>query len=81
MQLVIKPNGAVRCLYTEKIDLNTLGRSVIRRASHVEPDENGRWIADLSPVGGPLLGPFARRSQALAAESRWLEEHRLIPAP
>ena len=34
--------------------------SRIRRASHVEPDEAGRWWADLSPVGGPRLGPFAR---------------------
>ena len=80
MQLVIKPDGAVRCLYDESIDLHALGRPVITRGSHVEPDQHGRWLADLSPVGGPRLGPFDSRSQALAAENRWLEEHWLIPA-
>lgn len=74
MQLVIQPNGGVRCVYGEVIDLNTLGRLQIRRGSHVEPDESGRWFADLSPCDGPRLGPFARRSDALDAEQRWLEE-------
>jgi hypothetical protein len=73
MQIVIKPDGAVRCLYTEEIDLNTLGRPVIARGSRVEPDRRGRWHADLSPVSGPTLGPFDHRSEALAAERRWLE--------
>jgi len=46
----------------------------IRRASYVEPDDHGQWWADLHPVGGPCLGPFPRRSAALAAELRWLED-------
>jgi hypothetical protein len=45
------------------------------RASLVEPDEEGRWWADLSPVDGPLLGPFRQRSQALDAEEEWLGHH------
>jgi hypothetical protein len=44
----------------------------IRRASFVEPDELGRWFADLSLVVGPTLGPFAKRSVALEAELIWL---------
>jgi len=72
MQLVITPDGAVRCFYAEDIYLHCLGRPVIGRASHVEPAGDGRWIADLAPVDGPILGPFARRSEALEAESRWL---------
>ena len=79
MQLVIKPDGAVRCIYGEEIDLHALGSPSVSRASHVEPAGDGRWLADLGPVDGPILGPFARRSEALAAESRWLEEHWLIP--
>ena len=38
-------------------------------------DDAGRWLADLSPVSGPLLGPFCLRSQALAAEQEWLVEN------
>jgi hypothetical protein len=73
MQLVIMPGGAVRCIYSEAIDLAALGSPAIARASHVEPDQHGRWWADLSPVSGPTLGPFDSRSEALVAESLWLE--------
>jgi len=78
MELLIDRWGAVRCVYAEAIDLSRLGDLTIRRASHVEPDERGQWWADLSPVGGPLLGPFDRRGAALAAEERWLDSHWLI---
>jgi hypothetical protein len=75
MTLVVRPGGLVTCVYDEAIDLAALGRAAITRASHVEPDALGRWSADLGPVGGPVLGPFARRSEALAAERAWLEAH------
>ena len=80
MKLVIDPSGAIRCLYAEAVDLAALGSLRVERASHVEPDAHGRWTADLSPVGGPLLGPFALRSEALAAEQQWLEQNWLIPS-
>ena len=72
MQIIISPAGEVRCVYAEAIDLHTVGAVQIRRASHVEPDGDGRWRADLSPVDGPTLGPFDRRSTALEAEAEWL---------
>jgi hypothetical protein len=72
MELFIGPTGTVRAIYDEQIDLNSLGTATITRASHVEPDDTGRWWADLSPVGGPRLGPFHRRSGALHAENDWL---------
>lgn len=75
MQLVIGPCGDIRTIYDETLSLAAFGPLVIQRASHVEPDEAGQWIADLGPVGGPRLGPFERRSDALAAEVAWLEEH------
>jgi hypothetical protein len=78
MQLVVTPGGTIRCLYEEAVDLTALGRLLIRRASRVEPDEGGRWTADLGPVAGPRLGPFALRSQALLAEQQWLESHWLL---
>lgn len=80
MQIVIRPNGAAQCIYDESIDLAALGRVSITRASHVEPDPQGGWLADLSPVTGPRLGPYPLRSQALAAEREWFERHWLVPA-
>ena len=72
MELLVQPNGAVRCIYDEAINLSALGRVQITRGSHVEPDEDGRWYADLAVVQGPRLGPFELRSDALDAERRWL---------
>jgi hypothetical protein len=79
MQLVINTQGTVRCVYSETVDLAQLGRMTIARGSHVEPDSSGDWHADLSPVDGPKLGPFGRRSEALAAEIRWLCDYWLLP--
>ena len=75
MQIIVDSQGNARCIYGETISLSRLGSIKIRRGSHVEPIASGKWIADLSPVGGPKLGPFAIRSQALTAERRWLEQH------
>lgn len=80
MQLLIERSGQTRCIYGEEIDLTQLGQLTIRRGSHVEPDPEGRWLCDLSPVSGPTLGPFDSRSAALAAELDWLSEHWLAPA-
>lgn len=71
--LVVDSQGCIRCLYDEAVDLTSLGTFSIRRASHVEPDGQGQWWADLAPMQGPRLGPFALRSAALAAEEAWLE--------
>ena len=79
MILVIDGQGAATCLYDEAIDLSRLGPLDLRRASHVEPDALGRWWADLHPAGGPMLGPFVLRSEALTAERVWLEERLSAP--
>ncbi len=81
MQLVIASDGQMRCVYDETLDLHKLGRVTIKRASHVEPTVDGKWIADLSPLKGPQLGPFRLRSEALDAERDWIEEHWLIDPP
>ena len=49
MELLILPSGSVRAIYAEDIDLGLFGRPTIMRASHVEPDGQGGWIADLTP--------------------------------
>lgn len=75
MQLIVNPDGSLKCVYGEAIDLHALGQVSISRGSHVEPDTDGQWLADLSPVAGPVLGPFPARSLALDAEFAWLEAH------
>jgi len=75
MEVVISPDGTVTTLYTELLDLTALGVLNIVRASQVEPDEQGQWFAHL--IDGPTLGPYPRRSDALAAEVAWLTEYRL----
>ena len=39
MDLLVLPDGTVRAIYAEEIDLGLLGNPSITRASHVEPDE------------------------------------------
>ncbi len=73
MQLIVDRAGQVVCLYSEEIDLACLGQLNITRASHVEPDDDGKWWANLAPVEGPALGPYQLRSEALEAEREWLE--------
>ena len=75
-ELTIAFDGAgARCVYDDELaeTLDLLGDVKIERASFVEPYANGtEWAADMEPVGGPILGPFRLRSQALAAERLWL---------
>ena len=73
MILLVTTSGELRCVYAETIDLTALGKVTIARGSHVEPTSDGRWTADLNPVAGPNLGPFANRSDALQAEQDWLD--------
>ena len=73
MRLRIDARGQVVCVYGEAIDLAALGTPTIRRASHIEPDDQGQWWTDLGPVDGPRLGPYRLRSEALQAEAAWLD--------
>lgn len=75
MQLIVTNGGSVRCVYGEEFELSSIGALTISRGSHVEPTASGHWTADLAPVDGPLLGPFAQRTVALAAERQWLDEY------
>jgi hypothetical protein len=75
MEVVVQRDGCVRCVYGESIDLSAIGQLSIHRGSDVEPTADGKWTADLAPAGGPLLGPFNHRSEALAAEREWLERN------
>ena len=76
MELVVGVDGVARCIYDEALDLREIGKLQITRASHVEPDRDGFWWADMGPVRGPVLGPFKKRTEALGAEREWLLESR-----
>jgi hypothetical protein len=81
MELIVAADGVARCIYGEELDLRKLGKLQITRASHVEPDAEGCWWADMGPVGGPMLGPFTSRSEALAAERGWLNAEAITSYP
>jgi hypothetical protein len=71
-------DGTLHFIWSDElIELLEAGRGEVRRASHVEPTDRGLWGADLSPVDGPLLGPFRTRREALDAERIWLLENYL----
>jgi hypothetical protein len=72
MELVVGADGGVNCIYDEALDLRALGKLRITRASHVEPDLDGNWWANMGPVGGQVLGPVGTRGEALGAERGWL---------
>ena len=73
MLMIFDTNGSISCLYSDILELDQIGRLTISRGSHVEPTLDGQWTADMSPVCGPVLGPYRSRKEALAAEVDWLE--------
>lgn len=79
MELVVGCDGSARCIYNEALDLREIGKLQITRASHVEPDAEGYWWADMGPSGGPVLGPYGSRSEALGAERDFLSGARNAP--
>ena len=71
------PTGRAVAIYDDRLRnvMDVLGTVTVRRASTVEPDEHGNWIADLAPVSGPALPPCRNRADALQAEVEWLNDH------
>lgn len=68
-------DGRIEAIYSDELaDLMAEGDATIRRASEVEPTLGNRWTADLAKSGGPKLGPFNTRAEALKAEFLWLEQ-------
>jgi hypothetical protein len=73
--LEISTEGHMRFIYDDVLtELLDEGDATIERASHVEP-EGTQWVADMAPMGGPKLGPFTKRQDALDAEVAWLNEN------
>ena len=75
--MIFGTDGSIRFIYsdeTAQFARETFGPFSVRRASHVEPCEQG-WTADMAPVGGPVLGPYTHRHEALSSEVAWLNAH------
>jgi len=80
VKIIIK-DGEIRFIHDDDLtNLMEQGIAHTKRASHVEPDDDNFWWADLSPVNGPKLGPFIHRKEALAAEVSWINNNQ-IPKP
>lgn len=78
--ITVTASGEIRFVWDDELaPLLDLGAATVERASHVEPyrsdSGNTLWTADMRPVGGPVLGPFLLRKNALSAELRWLAAH------
>tara|TARA_Y100000034_G_C6544851_1_gene235202 strand:- start:2 stop:307 length:306 start_codon:yes stop_codon:yes gene_type:complete len=67
----ITQDGDVCLLYDDALGLHDLGKLEIRRASHVEhDDERQEWVATL--VDGEEVGWSSIRAKCLNAEVRYL---------
>lgn len=74
-EIFVDEDARLTFLYDDELsDLLECGDPERNRASHVEPFGTSEWTADMSPVGGPLLGPFPTRAIALAEEKVWLNK-------
>lgn len=78
MNVIIDQQGNLRTIYNEALDLSACGEVTITRASNVEWSPGIGWHAYMGEpfnMDGPVLGPFAKRSEALAAEVAFIEEN------
>lgn len=72
-KIVIQSNGTISYIWSDDIDLSELGDVQVSRASHVEfNNKSKKWEAHT--VGGTFIGAFKKRSDAIAAEVKYLEE-------
>lgn len=78
---VIIKDGKIHFIYADNMQsFLDMGEATVKRVSHVEPvtvDGEVQWSADMSPVDGPVLGPYGSRQEALDEEVRWLNDNRL----
>lgn len=70
--LVIKPDAQMVCIYTDAIRplLDDANEVEIKRVSHVEPNEQGLWVADM--LNGTCSPPFRLREEALQWEESYI---------
>lgn len=69
-KLCITPDGRILSLWDDDVPLGELGTLRVRRASHVEYDDDGqRWtVRPATRLGCPVVHQSPSRAQALAWE-------------
>ena len=73
LSISINDEGTLEFIYSDDlIGLFSEGKPTITRASSVEPNEEGKWIAHMAT--GEKLGPFTTRQEALSEEVKFLKE-------
>ncbi len=73
VELLVQPDGNIRCLYTDLIDLSALGTLHVNRASHVEfNDSDQTWSVRLADTGEVIGKGFKTRTEALEFEVNYL---------
>jgi hypothetical protein len=67
--LTVTPDGEVRTLWTDTLDLSSLGTLIVTRVSQVEWEGSG-WVVRWEHTGTEMFPGqrFAARADALAAE-------------
>ena len=78
LKLLVRTDSTVQAIYSDELAplIDKASHVEVRRASFVEPDPDGGWTATMQD--GTKLGPFRLRSEALAAEIRYLDS-KLFP--
>lgn len=71
MTLEITPDGNIRCLYTDEVDLFQLGRLQVSRASHIEFDNDLRRWTVTSTKTSKRLHLARTREEALDWECQY----------
>ena len=76
----IDETGKVTAIYDDEINdvLSSLGKLRRPRASSIDEDaETGLFVADLSPVGGPVLDGEVLKHDAERAEVSWITRNKV----
>lgn len=80
-RIIVSSSGDLKYIYSDELrPLHSLGEVEIKRASSVEPQPDGTWGFDMTPMGRPdvKVAGFTKRADALSAEVKWIEENELI---
>ncbi len=77
--LLCLPDGRCQGLYTEAIDLSTLGRLTVKRASALEFDDATQaWWVRLPKLGRVYCSPS--RATCLKWEQQYFDDRDAVPA-